>query len=301
VLYDICHITTYTYRVDVSAARCVLHLLPDSFGRQIVHAASLGIEPKPLERIEATDFFGNRTSHLRLGGPAARHRFESRVQVEVLPAEPRHALLTRPWEEVRHEAREVADLSAEAPAHHLFASRYVPLLDAARDYGLASFTQGRPVLDAAIDLMRRIHDDFVYDPDATDVSTPLDEVADKRHGVCQDFAHWMIACLRGLGVPAAYVSGYLRTKPPPGRPRLVGADATHAWASVWCGDGVGFVDLDPTNALVVGEDHIRLAFGRDYADVAPVDGVIMASAGHSLRVSVDVAPAQPDGIREGRP
>jgi transglutaminase-like putative cysteine protease len=147
------------------------------------------------------------------------------------------------------------------------------------------------VLDAAVELMARIHADFVYDPEATDVSTPLDEMFAKRHGVCQDFAHWMIAGLRSLGIPAAYVSGYLRTRPPAGRQRLVGADATHAWVSVWCGEGQGWIDLDPTNALIVGEDHVRLAFGRDYADVAPVDGVIMASAGHTLRVAVDVAPS----------
>jgi transglutaminase-like putative cysteine protease len=198
--------------------------------------------------------------------------------------------LTPAFEEVRRASLAVADLSGHAPAHHLFRSRHVPLLDAARDYALQSFAPDRPVLDAAVELMRRIHADFVYDPEATDVSTPLAEVAASRHGVCQDFAHWMIACLRSIGIPAGYVSGYLRTRPPPGRPRLVGADATHAWVSAWCGAGLGWVDFDPTNALVPGQDHIRLAFGRDYADVAPVDGIIMASAGHSLRVSVDVAP-----------
>jgi transglutaminase-like putative cysteine protease len=291
MLYTIRHITTYSYKTDVSVARCVLHLLPISEGRQRVLSATLAIEPKPVEAIDATDFFGNRTAHIRLAGPSPRHRFESRIKVEVRSADPPHALLTPGWDEVRRAALAVADLSAHAPAHHLFASRYVPLLAAARDYAALSFAPGRPVLDAAIELMRRIHDEFVYDPEATDVSTPLDEVAAKRHGVCQDFAHWMIAGLRALGIPAGYVSGYLRTRPPPGKPRLVGADATHAWVSVWCGAGLGWVDLDPTNALVVGEDHVRLAFGRDYADVSPVDGVIMASAGHTLRVSVDVAPA----------
>jgi transglutaminase-like putative cysteine protease len=291
LLYTIRHVTSYSYRTDVPVARCVLHLLPVSAGRQHVQSAVLAIDPEPVEHIEAVDFFGNRTNHVRLVGPSARHRFESRVKVEVLAAEPPHALLTPVWGDVRRAALAVADLSGHAPAHHLFASRYVPLLDAAGLYAGLSFDEGRPVLDGAIDLMRRIQDEFVYDPEATDVSTPLDEVAETRRGVCQDFAHWMIAGLRALGVPAGYVSGYLRTRPPPGKPRLVGADATHAWVSVWCGAGPGWVDLDPTNGLVVGEDHVRLAFGRDYADVAPVDGVIMASAGHTLRVSVDVAPS----------
>ena len=290
MLYSIRHVTAYRYKTGVSVARCVLHLLPISEGRQRVLSATLAIDPEPVETIDSTDFFGNRTVHVRLAGPATRHRFESRVRVEVRAAERPDGLLTPPFEEVRRAALAVADIGPHAPAHHLFSSRYVPLLDAARSYAATSFAPGRPVLDAAIELMRRVRDDFVYDPEATEVSTPLAEVAAKRHGVCQDFAHWMISGLRSLGVPAGYVSGYLRTRPPPGKPRLVGADATHAWVSVWCGAGLGWVDLDPTNALIVSEDHVRLAFGRDYQDVAPVDGVIMASAGHTLRVSVDVAP-----------
>jgi transglutaminase-like putative cysteine protease len=288
--YRIRHVTTYSYRSDVSAARCVLHLLPASEGRQTVTAARLTTEPAPAEAVEGRDFFGNRTVHVRLAGASARHRFSTEVEVEVEPGEAPHAALTADVETVRRAALGVPDLSARAPAHHLFASRYVPRIAAAQRYAAGSLPPRRPVLEAAAELMQRIHDDFVYDPEATDVSTPLAEVAETRRGVCQDFAHWMIAGLRGHGIPAGYVSGYLRTKPPPGRPRLVGADATHAWVSVWCGGGLGWVDLDPTNALVVGEDHVRLAFGRDYADVAPVDGVIMASAGHTLRVSVDVAP-----------
>ncbi|MDQ0395310.1 transglutaminase family protein [Labrys monachus] len=290
MLYAIRHTTTYLYRTDVSAARCILHLQPATAGSQRVFSAHLLIDPKPVEYVEARDFFGNRTAHVRFAGAAARHRFESRVRIDVRPSEPPHALLTPSWRDVRREALLVAGLDGAAPAHYLFATRFVPLLDEARAYAQPSFEPGRPVLDAAVDMMRRIHADFVYDPLATDVSTPLDVVARTRHGVCQDFAHWMIAGLRCLGIPAAYVSGYLRTHPPPGKERLVGADATHAWVSVWCGAGLGWVDLDPTNAVLAGEDHIRVAAGRDYADVAPVDGVVVASAGHTLRVSVDVAP-----------
>jgi len=289
LLYSIRHLTTYSYRADVSVARCLLHLLPQTSERQNVLSATIVVDPKPAELVESIDFFGNRTAHVRFAGASARHRFESRVRIEVKAVEPPHALLTPSWEQVRREALAVNDL-ANSPTHFLFATRFVPLLDEARTYASVSFVPGRPVLDAAIELMRRVYKDFKYDPDATDVSTPLEKVAAGRHGVCQDFAHWMIAGLRCLGMPACYVSGYLRTRPPPGKPRLVGADATHAWVSVWCGSGIGWVDLDPTNDVLAGEDHIRLATGRDYADVAPVDGVIMASAGHTLRVSVDVAP-----------
>jgi transglutaminase-like putative cysteine protease len=291
LLYVIRHTTTYLYRNDVSVARCILHLQPVTAGNQRVFSANLVINPKPVEYVEAVDFFGNRTAHVRFAGASSRHRFESRVRIDVKSSDPPHALLTPAWDDVRQDALLVSDVGGTAPAHYLFATRYVPLLAQAQAYAQISFEPGRPVLDGAIDMMRRINADFVYDPLATDVSTPLDVMARKRHGVCQDFAHWMIAGLRSLGIPAAYVSGYLRTHPLPGKERLVGADATHAWVSVWCGAGLGWVDLDPTNAVLVGEDHIRVAVGRDYADVAPVDGVVVASAGHTLRVSVDVAPA----------
>jgi transglutaminase-like putative cysteine protease len=140
--------------------------------------------------------------------------------------------------------------------------------------------------------MQRINRDFAYDAKATEISTPLLEVFEKRRGVCQDFAHVMIAGLRGLGLPAAYVSGYLRTTPPPGRPRLQGADATHAWVSVWCGSDLGWLGFDPTNDLVIGNDHVVLAVGRDYTDVSPVDGVIVGSRKQKLAVAVDVIPAE---------
>jgi transglutaminase-like putative cysteine protease len=152
------------------------------------------------------------------------------------------------------------------------------------------------VLAAAMDFNRRLHADFTYDPAATEVSTPISEVLRHRRGVCQDFAHLMIAGLRGLGIPAAYVSGYLRTLPPPGEEKLAGADATHAWVAVWCGMRAGWIGLDPTNAIPAGTDHVVLARGRDYADVAPVAGVVVASAGHEVSVAVDVRP-----VEEGSP
>jgi transglutaminase-like putative cysteine protease len=164
----------------------------------------------------------------------------------------------------------------------------VPILDAVTAYAAESFPGGRGVLAGAVDLMSRIRRDFRYDPEATEIATPLNEVLQKRHGVCQDFAHIMICGMRGLGLPAAYVSGYLRTIPPEGQPRLQGADATHAWVSVWCGDALGWAGLDPTNDLMVANDHIILAKGRDFSDVSPVDGIVVGSREQKIAVGVDV-------------
>jgi transglutaminase-like putative cysteine protease len=290
MIYKIRHVTTYAHGSEASAGRCALRLLPVSSARQTVHARALKIDPKPAELAEVVDFFGNTTVLARFATATRRYRYEATARVEVHAQEPPHALLTPPHEATARAALQLRDIGGGSPVHGLFPTGHVPALDLARDYASRSLAPGRPVLDAAIDMMRRIHRDFAYDPAATDVSTPLDVVFEHRRGVCQDFAHAMIAGLRVHGVPALYVSGYLRTIPPPGRRRLVGADASHAWVSVWCGPAVGFVDLDPTNALVVGEDHVTLAKGRDYADVAPVDGVVVSAAGHALTVSVDMAP-----------
>ena len=175
-----------------------------------------------------------------------------------------------------------------SPVGYVFASSLVPVQPSVTAYAAASFAPGSGIVAGAADLMRRIRSDFRYDPKATVISTPLHEVFEKRHGVCQDFAHVMIAGLRGLGLPAAYVSGYLRTIPPAGQPRLQGADATHAWVSVWCGAGIGWIGFDPTNDLIVASDHIILAVGRDFSDVSPVDGIIVGSRKQKLGVAVDV-------------
>ena len=179
-------------------------------------------------------------------------------------------------------------LRADSPVGFVFASALVPVLSPVTAYAAESFPSGSGVLVGAVDLMHRIRNGFKYDPKATVISTPLHEVFDKRHGVCQDFAHVMIAGLRGLGLPAAYVSGYLRTIPPPGKPRLQGADATHAWVSLWCGDELGWIGFDPTNDLLVENDHIVLGVGRDFSDVSPVDGIIVGSRRQKLGVAVDV-------------
>ena len=183
-----------------------------------------------------------------------------------------------------------SDISPNSPAHYLFASRQVSLDPEIRTYAAASFPAGRPLLAAATDLMRRIKADFVYEIGATSASTTPPMSFALRRGVCQDFAHIMISGMRGLGLPAAYVSGYLRTGQTAGQRQLAGADAMHAWVLVWCGDDAGWCGLDPTNGILAGDDHVVLAIGRDYADVAPIDGVIFASGGQRLEVSVSVTP-----------
>ena len=185
-------------------------------------------------------------------------------------------------------AFEATSLGPASPIGYVFASPLVPVQRPVTAYAAASFPPGSGILAGAADLMHRIRTDFRYDAKATVISTPLKEVFEKRHGVCQDFAHVMIAGLRGLGLPAAYVSGYLRTIPPPGQPRLQGADATHAWVSLWCGAATGWIGFDPTNDLLVENDHIELAVGRDFSDVSPVDGIIVGSRKQKLSVAVDV-------------
>jgi len=291
MIYDIRHVTTYRYDAPVAAARCTLRLVPAAGDGQRLLGYGLEMTPRPASLAERTDFFGTRVATAVIGGAHRELRITATSRVEVerrLPQEHSSA-----WEEVRREAFASAALGPRAPAHFLYPSRLVPLYAPATAYAAASFTPGRPIVDAARELMQRVRDDFRYDQKATAVSTPMTEAFDARSGVCQDFAHATIAALRGLGLPVAYVSGYIRTLPPPGKPRLVGADASHAWVSLWCGAACGWIDFDPTNALVVGDDHIVIGRGRDYADVSPIDGVITASGGQTLVVSVDVMPSDP--------
>jgi transglutaminase-like putative cysteine protease len=289
MIYDIRQTTSYAYASTVVHARHALRLMPARRDGQRVHAAVLDIEPKPARMTETLDFFGNRLTAIELAEPHARltMKLSARIAVEVPP--PLDPEKTPAWEEVRALAFGSADLGAESPVHYLYPSRQISLDPEIRDYTRTSFTPGRPVLSAAIDLMRRIKHDFTYEVGATTVTTTPSMSFALRRGVCQDFAHIMIAGLRGLGLPAAYVSGYLRTVPREGAKRLEGADAMHAWVMVWCGEP-GWRALDPTNALVVADDHIALTVGRDYADVAPIDGVVVSSGGQNLKVAVDVIP-----------
>jgi transglutaminase-like putative cysteine protease len=290
MIYDIRQVTTYHYASHVAYARHVLRLTPIDRPGQRVHATALDVEPAPMERREGSDFFGNRMTWIELDKP---HDMLS-VRVAARVAVKHDAALametTPPWEEVRAVAFASLDLSPNSPTHYLFASRQVSLDPEIRAYAAESFSPGRPLLDAAVELMKRIKADFVYEIGATTASTTPPMSFALRRGVCQDFAHIMISGMRGLGLPAAYVSGYLRTGHSPDEDELTGADAMHAWVLVWCGEEAGWVGLDPTNAIFAGDDHIVLAIGRDYADVAPIDGVIFASGGQRLAVSVSVTP-----------
>jgi transglutaminase-like putative cysteine protease len=288
VIYDIRHVTTYDYESAVSFARCTLRLEPRSGSGQELISHKVEIRPRPAERTVRRDFFGTLTESIVIEAAHRSLRIDSRSRVSVSRQAPSRDAVSPPWERIRDVAIGAMSLSPSSPVGYVFASPLVPVLPSVSEYAAASFAPGAGILAGAIDLMHRIRSEFRYDPKATVVSTPLNEVFDKRHGVCQDFAHVMIAGLRGLGLPAAYVSGYLRTIPSPGRPRLQGADATHAWISLWCGAELGWIDFDPTNDLLVANDHIVLAIGRDFSDVSPVDGIIVGSPKQKLGVAVDV-------------
>jgi transglutaminase-like putative cysteine protease len=288
VIYDIRHVTTYGYESPVSFARCSLRLEPRAGDGQQLISHSVEIRPRPADRTIRRDFFGTHTESILIETPHRNLRIDSRSRVSVSRRAPGRATQGPAWESVRDVAFAVTSLGPASPIGYIFASPLVPVLGPVTAYAALSFPPAGGILVGAVDLMHRIRTEFKYDPKATVISTPLKEVFEKRHGVCQDFAHVMIAGLRGLGLPAAYVSGYLRTIPPPGKPRLQGADATHAWVSLWCGEGLGWVGFDPTNDILVENDHIELAVGRDFSDVSPVDGIIVGSRKQKLGVAVDV-------------
>jgi len=291
VIYDIAHRTIYKYDAPVASARCAMRLIPRNDRGQTVLSHRIELSPSAEILNERTDFHGNRVCEARILKPHTKLQIALAARVAVERAPPPAPALTPAWEIVRNAAYASDSLAASSPAHYIYASRFAPLFDAATHYARESFSPGRPILEGALELTQRIHADFAYDPDATHIATPIAQAFERRRGVCQDFAHIMIAALRGLGLAASYVSGYLRTFAAPGQARLEGADSTHAWVSVWCGPEFGFFDLDPTNALVVGNDHIAIAIGRDYADVSPIDGVIIGAGDQDLDVSVDVKEA----------
>lgn len=285
------HETTYRYAPRVDIAYHLACLTPQSGHAQQVAGAELLVEPMPAQRRTAADAFGNLRTWFALFTPhdALRVRAESRVVVTPRfdAFEPQASAR---WEQVCSALRYRVRAPFWPAADFLYASPFVALLDELRIYAQPSFPAGRRLMAGAIELMHRIHADFEYRPQSTSIGTPLAQVFAQRSGVCQDFAHVMLGCLRTLGLPAAYVSGYLLTEPPPGQRRLLGADASHAWVSVWCPQ-LGWVDLDPTNDVVVGSTHVTLAVGRDFGDVTPLRGVIRGGAEHAMQVAVSVLPA----------
>ncbi|HEY5199260.1 MAG TPA: transglutaminase family protein [Solirubrobacteraceae bacterium] len=289
IAYEVTHRTEYDYESDVSHSYSQLHLLPRELPGQRCLSSSVLVVPEPEDYRERVDFFGNRVSFLAIHEPHRKLSVTATSVVEVDGREDARPSFEchRPWEDVR-------DALRGAPADRIDAGQFSldsPLVAASTrfaDYAAVSFTAGRDFLDAVSDLSHRIHTEFEYKPGATSVSTPVDEVLDQREGVCQDFAHLAIACLRSIGLPARYVSGYLETDPPPGRPKLRGADASHAWLAVLV-PGFGWLEVDPTNDRFASNRYIVTAFGRDYSDVPPLSGVIYTEGATTrLKVVVDV-------------
>ncbi len=291
--YRVIHRTVYEYSEMVSVCHNETHLEPRNSSHQRCLETSLDVRPVPPTLTPETDYFGNPIEFFTLQEPHYQMEVVARSELEIaertLPAPEE----TDPWDALRTHVRRERSVEALSAYEMCFASPSVPLLPSFAEYARSSFDLGRPLLDAALELTERIHHDFAFRPGATSVSTPIEEVMRTRTGVCQDFAHVQISCLRSLGLPARYVSGYIRTTPPKGQPRLVGADASHAWVSVWCG-AAGWIDLDPTNDLLVSDQHVTVAWGRDYSDVAPIRGVVHGGRDHTVQVGVDVEAIRDD-------
>ncbi len=288
--YRVRHITTYDYQDPVSVSHHVVRLTPRNLAHQTVEFSAIDVKPAPpVATTTHDDYFGNPVTAFTLQEPHERLAVEAASELEVLaPATPDFAN-SAPWEQVRDALPLDHSASALEAYQFVFDSQRISTKRELADYGGESFPPGRPLMEGALDLTGRINRDFRFDTNATEVTTPVETFFEKRRGVCQDFAHLQIACMRSLGLPARYVSGYLRTYPPAGKPRLVGADASHAWCAAWCPKS-GWIDFDPTNDCVPQDGHITVAWGRDYTDISPIHGVLLGGAHHTLHVSVDVLP-----------
>jgi transglutaminase-like putative cysteine protease len=288
--YRVLHETRYRYQNTVSLSQQYLHMTPRSFAYQQTESHLIWLDPAINEARDGLDYFGNTIRHVALTLP---HDYllvhaESVVALRIRPGldQVAHSL---PWESVRAVVGAAGSPDALDACRYVYASPHVTWFPDLEAYARASFTPGRPHLDAALDLTHRIFADFTFDGGATDISTPLEQVLRGRRGVCQDFAQLMIGCLRAVGLPARYMSGYILTHPAPGKPRLVGADASHAWVSVWCPSS-GWVDFDPTNRCLVQHEHITLGWGRDFSDVTPMRGIVLGGGQQKLDVQVTVTP-----------
>lgn len=297
MIYDIRHTTTVDYAAPVHLARFNLRLKPADWPGQTMHSFGLTIDPLPWTIQEEPGPWVVNRSRLLIRDPLRHLSIESRFRMEV--AQPSFDLNVAGGPhnaptiaQVRESAATHRDLSAMGPASYLYPSPMAPASADIAAWAARFFAPGENVVAAGRALMGAIFGEFTYDGSATTAETPPDQAFTARHGVCQDFAHVMIVAARAHGIPAAYVSGYLRTLPPPGKPRLIGADATHAWANLWCGDEWGWIGFDPTNDTLAKTDHIFTAMGRDYSDVSPMDGVFRGGGAQTMRVSVDVAPVE---------
>lgn len=290
MIYDIRLLLGYDYAGAAVNARHVLCLAPaDLPGVQRVASCRTEIDPVPEERQARLDFFGNRVEEFTCRAAHDRICIALSARVErLVHADPLNDSL--PLGDLPRALEDLRDMGAASPLHHLAGSFRVPHNAAMTRFARAVLQPGMTAQDALLAVGHALHGHMRFDPRATTVDTPAAEAFARRQGVCQDFSHILIACLRGIGLPAGYVSGYLRTIPPPGKPRLEGVDAMHAWVRAWCGPRAGWVEFDPTNDCLAGSDHIVVAYGRDYADVAPIRGILRLSGRQKSRQSVDVIP-----------
>ncbi|MES3021323.1 MAG: transglutaminase family protein [Pseudomonadota bacterium] len=288
--YRVDHETHYTYASAVTLSQQFLHMTPRDFAHQSTTAHQIVVEPTEEDGVAGTDFFGNCTRHIAITTPHRELLVQAQSTVE-LRARPGVEQIkgSAPWEQLRDAMHVHLGAGTLEACRYLYASPHVNWNHELEAYARVSYTEGRPQLDAAMELTRRIFDDFEFDGTATEISTPLEDVLKGRRGVCQDFAQLMIGCLRSIGLPARYMSGYILTHPPAGQPRMIGADASHAWVSVYSHE-LGWVDFDPTNCCLVQNEHITLGWGRDFSDVTPLRGIVLGGGKHKLAVRVTVTP-----------
>lgn len=299
--YQILHDTHYRYASPVSLAQQLVHLWPRDCPWQRCEARQLEVEPVPTRRRDEQDVFGNPLTRLALEYQHDELRVSTQVRVQVLPRPLPQLDASPPWEQAREAlaySRKALSAQVLDACRYRFESPYVRLKKRFVEFSQPCFAPGVPLLVAARALMEKIFTEFAFDACATQVATPLVEVLERRRGVCQDFAHLMLACLRSRGLAARYVSGYLLTRPPPGQARLIGADASHAWIAVFC-PRHGWVDFDPTNNLLPALEHITLGWGRDFADVSPLRGVILGGGSHDPEVRVTVLPLEGETDQAG--
>lgn len=293
VRYQVTHETHYKYAFPVTLSQQLLHLQPREMPYQSTISQNVQIVPLPNETFATLDSFANPCLQLEFNQPHSSLKVIANMTIDVFTRQISSFEESMAWDSLvdlcRYQSARYIDDSLMGALPFCFQSPYIPLKHQFADYAASCFLPKKPVMQAAQDLMAKIFNEFSFDPKATHIGTPLLEVLEHKRGVCQDYAHFMLACLRSLGVPARYVSGYLLTHPPEGQPRLIGADASHAWVSVYC-PYLGWVDFDPTNNLIPSIEHITLAWGRDFSDVSPLRGVIFGGGKHQLEVSVTVMP-----------
>jgi transglutaminase-like putative cysteine protease len=288
--YHIIHSTICRYDSPVNVCHYHAKLIPRRLPFQNCPWHEMTIRPEPLQRFVRQDAYGNATIYFEIEG--AHEELEvissSFVELEefVLPASEKSPT----WEQIRDQCDAERWTAGSSASEYVCPSPLIRTNEELRTYARDSFPAEMPILQGALDLNHRIYNDFTFDPTATNVATKIEEAWEKKRGVCQDYAQVMIACLRSLGLPARYVSGYLETQPPPGKEKLIGADASHAWLSVWCGEDLGWIDMDPTNDIMPSTRHVTLAWGRDFSDVSPLRGVTLGAGNQSILVAVDVMP-----------